>query len=134
VGLGGRGLYGFLGAEFTPHRYERLEVHVDVLEQSNATADPVLSAAKTGLPHDYVGGVLAGALHEPTLLGAGVLRFRWAAVHDVDSSWEVFRLLAVGVGRLLSLPETATEIPGDLLPYFGGTLPDSPGSRAQPPS
>jgi hypothetical protein len=90
VGLGGRGLCGLLGAEFTPHHYERLEVRVDVLEQVKASPDPVLSAAKTGLPHEYVGGVLAGALHEPTLLGAGILRFRWAAVHEVDSSWEVF--------------------------------------------
>jgi hypothetical protein len=79
VGLGGRGLCGLLGAEFTPHHYERLEVRVDVLEQVKARPDPVLSAAKTGLPHEYVGGVLAGALHEPTLLGAGILRFRWAA-------------------------------------------------------
>ncbi|MGQ0844091.1 MAG: hypothetical protein ACT4QF_08135 [Sporichthyaceae bacterium] len=127
VGLGGSGRYGFLGAEFAPHQYERLEVHVDVLEQGKDPPDPRVSAARIGLPHEYVGGVLAGALYEPALLGAGALRFRWAAVHEVDSSWEVFRLLAVGVSRLLSLPPDAGEIPRDLLPYFGGDLPASPG-------
>jgi ABC-type molybdenum transport system ATPase subunit/photorepair protein PhrA len=59
--------------------------------------------------------------------GPGTLTFGHAAVHEIDSSWEVFRLLAIGVVRLLGLPSDG-RIPMDLLPRFGGSVPASPGA------
>ncbi len=38
------------------------------------------------------------------MVGPGTLTFDHAAVHQIDSSREVFRLLAIGVVRLLGLP------------------------------
>jgi hypothetical protein len=127
IGLGGRGLYGLLGAEFVPHEYSYLRARVDVDESGRPSGDPVFSAASVELPHEYVGGVLAGAVQEPWLTGAGTVHFRWAAVHRVDSSWDVFRILAVGVMRLLTVDTSQAALPANLLPYFGGSRPDAPG-------
>jgi hypothetical protein len=55
------------------------------------------------------------------------MTFDHAAVHEIDSSWEVFRLLAIGVVRLLGLPSDG-GIPMDLLPRFGGSVLASPGA------
>jgi hypothetical protein len=83
--------------------------------------------ARVGLPLEYAGGVLAGAFAEPAMVGPGTLTFDHAAVHEIDSSWEVFRLLAIGVVRLLGLPPDG-RILVDLLPRFGGSEPPSPGA------
>ena len=61
------------------------------------------------------------------MVGPGTLTFDHAAVHEIDSSWEVFRLLAIGVVRLLGLPPDG-RIPVNLLPGFGGSEPASPGA------
>lgn len=126
VGFGGHGEYGLLGASYEPHEYPYLRVAVHATQGTGRRAHRPFDAARVGLPHEYVGGVLAGALQEPDGLGPGTLSFKWAAVHEVDSSWEAFRLLAIGVVRLLSLP-VDSGIPDDLLPYFGGQKPLAPG-------
>jgi len=56
-----------------------------------------------------------------------LLTFDHAAVHETDSSWEMLRLLAIGVVRLLGLPP-GDRIPIGLLPRFGGSEPASPGA------
>lgn len=127
VGLGGGGEYGLLGASFEPHDYPYLRVAVAATQRAEHRAQQPFDAARIGLLHEYAGGVLAGALQEPHRLGPGTLSFKWAAVHEVDSSWEVFRVLAIGVVRLLSLP-LDSSIPDDLLPYFGGEKPPAPGT------
>jgi hypothetical protein len=76
---------------------------------------------------EYAGAVLAGAFQEPDLVGPGTLTFDHAAVHQIDSSREVFRLLAIGVVRLFGLPYDG-RIPEDLLPRFGGSESPSPGA------
>jgi hypothetical protein len=72
---------------------------------------------------EYVGGVIAAAT-EGAALGPGTLVFDQAATHEVDSSWEVYRLLAIGVIRLLARGSDAP--PDDVLPYFGGSTPPAP--------
>jgi hypothetical protein len=128
VGHGGKSSSGVLGATFTPHSYRDLRTSVPAtIDQGRACPKP-FNGFTVDLPHEYVGGVLSGAMHEPMTLGAGHLMFRWAATHRVDSSWEAFRLLAVGVVRLLGAAP-GQEVPGDLLPYFGGSLPAQPGGE-----
>jgi hypothetical protein len=126
AGFGGHGEYGFLGATFEPHEYPYLQVSVVATRKPGGRAAKPFQDASVGLPHDYVGGVLIGALQEPDRAGPGRLTFNHAAVHEIDSSWEVFRLLAIGVVRLLSLPSEVDEVPQDLLPLFGGSRPESP--------
>jgi hypothetical protein len=122
------GEYGVLGARFEPHKYPFLRVFVAVTLGAQARGVPgQFGEARVGLPMEYVGGVLAGALQEPDLIGPGTLTFDHAAFHEVDSSWEMFRLLAIGVVRLLGLPSDG-PIPMDLLPRFGGSEPASPGA------
>lgn len=94
--------------------------------QSGAACPAPFSAARVGLPHEYVGGVLVGAAQEADRVGPGTATFGWAAVHAVDSSWEMFRVLAVGVVRLLSIGPVV-DVPPDLLPCFGATAPEPPG-------
>jgi hypothetical protein len=117
-----------LGARFEPHAYPYLRVSVAAtLETEGRRAPDRFGHALVGLPLEYVGGVLAGALQEPDMVGPGTLTFGHAAVHEIDSSWEVFRLLAIGVVRLLGLPADG-PIPTDLLPRFGGSERASPGT------
>jgi hypothetical protein len=117
---------GVLGARFEPHEYPYLRVCVAAtLEAQGCRAAGRFGHARVGLPLEYVGGVLAGAFQEPDMVGPGTLTFDHAAVHEIDSSWEVFRLLAIGVVRLLGLPSDG-RIPRDLLPRFGGSEPASP--------
>jgi hypothetical protein len=125
---GGIGECGVLGARFEPHKYPYLRVSVaaTVGAESRRAPDRFLHA-RVGLPLEYVGGVLTGAFQEPDMVGPGTLTFDHAAVHEVDSSWEVLRLLAIGVVRLLGLPSDG-RIPMDLLPRFGGSEPGSPGA------
>jgi hypothetical protein len=128
AGFGGRGEYGVLGARFEPHEYPYLRVSVAATVEADGRRAPGrFGHARAGLPLEYVGGVLAGALLEPAMVGPGTLTFDHAAVHEIDSSWEVFRLLAIGVVRLLGLPPDS-RIPADLLPRFGGSEPPSPGA------
>lgn len=126
IGFGASGRYGVLGARFEPHEYSFLRVAVPATTSTAGPAEEPFSAGRVGLPHEYVGGVLAGALQEAERLGPGTLRFTCAAVHHVDSSWEAFRICAVGVVRLLGLAN-ADEVPSDLLPYFGDEAPPPPG-------
>lgn len=126
AGFGGHGEYGVLGATFEPHEYPYLRVMVAPTIEPGSRGFGGFGDARVGLPFEYVGGVLAGALQEPDGVGPGVLRFENAAVHEVDSSWEVFRLLGVGVVRLLSLPAGGDVT--DLLPRFGGPTPETPGA------
>ena len=127
AGFGGRGECGVLGGRFEPHEYPYLRVSVGTTAGVGITGPGRFANTRVGLPLEYVGGVLTGALQAPETLGPGTLTFDHAAVHEVDSSWEVFRLLSIGVVRLLGLPSTAA-IPGDLLPRFGGSIPVSPGA------
>jgi hypothetical protein len=60
------------------------------------------------------------------MVGAA-LTFDHAAAYEIDSSWEVFHLLAIGVVRLLGLPSDG-RIPRNLLSRFGGSEPASPGA------
>lgn len=126
-GLGGRGEYGVLGATFEPHDYPFLQASVAATTAAGSRGKGPFRAATVELPHEYVGGVLAGVLQESERLGPGRVRFSWAATHPVDSSWEAFRCLAIGVARLLALPE-GEPVPDGYLPHFGGTTPDPPGS------
>jgi hypothetical protein len=71
--------------------------------------------------------LLGGAFQEPGIVGPGMLTFDHAAVHEIDSSWEMLRLLAIGVVRLLGLPSDG-RIPMDLLPRFGGSVPGALGA------
>jgi hypothetical protein len=117
-----------LGARFAPHEYPYLQVSVAAtLEAEGRRAPERFGHARVGLPLEYVGGVLAGACQEPDVVGPGTLTFDHAAVHEIDSSWEMLRLLAIGVVRLLGLPSDG-RIPMDLLPRFGGSKPASPGT------
>jgi hypothetical protein len=61
------------------------------------------------------------------MVGPGTLTFDHAAIHEIDSSWGVFRLLAIGVMRLLGWPSDG-RLPMDLLPRFGGSEPAPPGA------
>ena len=116
-----------MGARFEPHEYPYIRVSVAATLQAEGRRAPDrFGQARVGLPLEYVGGVLAGALQEPNTVGPGTLIFDHAAVHEVDSSWEAFHILAIGVVRLLGLP-SGTTIPMDLLPNFGGSSPASPG-------
>lgn len=125
VGHGGKDSAGVLGGTYEPHDHPYIRVAAAATVVLGAKCPEPFSAARVGLPHEYVGGVLAGAAHEAHLLGPGVIRFMWGSVHEVDSSWEAFRLLAIGVVRLLS--RTAADgIPTDALPYFGGSVPATP--------
>ena len=121
--FGGRGECGVLGARFEPHEYPCLRVSVAAtVEAEGRRAPGRFGPARVGLPLEYVGGVLAGALQEPGMVGPGMLSFDHAAVHEIDGSWEMIRLLAIGVVRLLGLPP-GDRIPIDLLPRFGGSEP-----------
>ena len=125
---GGRGECGVLGARFEPHEYPYLRVSVAAtLAAEGRHAPDRFGHARVGLPLEYVGGVLAGAFQEPDIIGPGTLTFDHAAVHEIDSSWEILRLLAIGVVRLLGLPSD-DRIPMNLLPRFGGSEPASPGA------
>lgn len=124
VGLGGMDACGVLGARFEPREHRDLWVRVAATTGTGPRAPKPFDAATVGLPHEYVGGVLAGALQDADLVGPGILTFEWAAVHEVDSSWEVFRILAIGVLRLLHLPP-GSAVPDDLLPHFGAPRPRS---------
>jgi len=125
---GGRGECGVLGARFEPHEYPYLRVSVAAtLAAEGRHAPDRFGHAHVGLPLEYVGGVLAGAFQEPDIIGPGTLTFDHAAVHEIDSSWEILRLLAIGVVRLLGLPSD-DRIPMNLLPRFGGSEPASPGA------
>jgi hypothetical protein len=126
VGHGGSRSYGLLGATFEPHNYPFLRVAVAATTGEGAGCPAPFDEATVGLPHEYVGGVLAGAVREAATVGRGSVTFAGAAVHPVDSSWEVFRLLAVGVMRLLAL-RADEMIRSDMLLYFGGTSPEQPG-------
>jgi hypothetical protein len=118
---------GVLGARFEPHEYPYLRVSVAAtVEAEGRRAPDRFGYARVGLPLEYAGGVLAGALQEPDMVGPGTLTFGHAAVHEIDSSWEMLRLLAIGVVRLLGLPSEG-RIPMNLLPRFGGSEPPSPG-------
>jgi hypothetical protein len=127
VPFGGHSWYGLLGAEHTPHAHPYLRVLVDV-GGGRGTAEEPSPDAEPGLPYEYVGAVLAGAVAEPALLGAGTLHVRWAATHPVDSAWEALRVVAAGLVRLLATPG---EPPPDLLPFFGGSTPPPPGGGPQ---
>jgi hypothetical protein len=129
VGFGGHGEYGVLGARFEPHEHPYLRVRVAVTTMTGIPGEEPFTHARVGLPHEVAGGALAGILQEAERLGPGVVRLDWAAVHPVDSSWEAFRVLAIGVARLLSRPDV-THIPSDLLPHFGGQTPAAPGTPA----
>lgn len=130
VGHGGSASVGVLGASYQPHDYPYIRIGVDVTVALGRSGARPFNQVHSGLPHEYAGAVLAGAGQEARALGPGVVRFQWAAVHDVDSSWEAFRLLAVGVMRLLAVPSTEA-LPADLLPYFGGPIPP-PRPRHRP--
>jgi hypothetical protein len=125
---GAMGEHGVLGARFEPHERPYLRVFVAAtLAADGRRGLGRFGEARAGLPLEYVGAVLAGALQEPDMVGPGTLTFDHAAVHEIDSSWQVFRLLAIGVVRLLGLPPDG-PIPADLLPRFGGSAPESPGA------
>jgi hypothetical protein len=124
---GGKASAGVLGGRFEAHRYPHLRVAVAATQGMGGTIAPRFHGCRVGLPHEYVGGVLAGALQEPDRLGPGVLRIDVAAVSAVDSSWDAFRLLAIGLVRLFDV-SGGTALPPELLPYFGGTNPEPPGS------
>lgn len=123
VGHGGHGSYGVLGGSFEPHEWPYLRIRVGTAEGLGPPCPSPFEQARVGLPLEYVGGVIAAA-PLAAALGTGRVVFDQAAVHDVDSSWEVFRLLAVGVLRLLGLDQGAA--PDQVLPYFGGTKPEAP--------
>lgn len=116
-----------LGGRFEPHEYPYLQVSVATSAEFGASATGPWHLARVGVPVEHVGGVLAGALQEPDRLGPGRLVITHGAGHDVDSSWEAFRLAAIGLVRLLALP-VDSPIPTDLLPRFGGEAPAAPGS------
>ena len=114
-----------MGARF---EYPFLRVSVAATLQAEGRHAPDrFGHARVGLPLEYVGGVLAGVFQEPDIIGPGTLTFDHAAVHEIDSSWEMLRLLAIGVVRLLGWPAD-DRIPTDLLPRFGGSVPASPGT------
>jgi hypothetical protein len=115
-------------ARFVPHGYPYLRVSAAAnVGPPGGRAPAPFGHARVALPLEFARGVLAGALQEPDLVGPGELIFDHAAVHEIDSTWEVFRLLATGVVRLLGLPP-ASGIPVDLLPRFGGYEPAPLGS------
>lgn len=125
IGHGGKGSYGLLGATYEPHDYPFLQISVSATSDLGAQCPDPFNAARVGVSHEFVGGVLAGASQEAGRLGPGSVQFLWGAVHEIDSSWEVFRALSIGVVRLLSR-DPSDGIPTDVLPYFGGSLPPAP--------
>ena len=74
--MGGIGEGGVLGARFEPHEYPYLRVSVAATTEAGGRRAPGrFLHARVGLPLEYVGGVLAGALQEPGLVGPGTLTF-----------------------------------------------------------
>lgn len=64
---GAMGECGVLGARFEPHKYPYPRVSVAAtLEAGDRRAPGRFLHARIGLPLEYVGGVLAGALQKPT--------------------------------------------------------------------
>lgn len=128
VGHGGKWSCGVLGATFEPHEWPYLRLRVGASVSAGPWCPPPFENARVGLSMEYVGGVLAAA-PESAALGPGTVVFDQAATHEVDSSWEVFRLLGIGVLRLLA--RDANDPPDDVLPYFGGSTPLGPGFNVQ---
>jgi hypothetical protein len=108
VPVGGRALYGLLGAEFRPGGgAEGLTLRVDV-SPGNGPGLPWALAAeiddvREGLPEAYVSGVLDGAATHA--LGPGTLHFRWAAHGAAGSSEAIFRRIAQMVVTTLARAE-----------------------------
>src|SRR5215218_6064476 len=71
----GHGGHGFLGATFEPHEYPYLRVTVAATVETGSPGPGSFASTRVGLPLEYAGGVLAGALQEPDRVGPGTLRF-----------------------------------------------------------
>ena len=74
VGHGGSRSYGLLGATFEPHNYPFLRVAVAATTGEGAGCPAPFDEATVGLPHEYVGGVLAGAVRG---------RHSWSRFRDI---------------------------------------------------
>jgi hypothetical protein len=119
IPTGPRSLYGALGATFSPGITGQLLVQVATSAEDGELVASALTGrldeVHIGLPQEYAGAVLEGAVNteEIHLLGPGILRFDHAAHGYVSSAQVIFRRVARTVVRLLCLDEGAAS-EGDL--------------------
>ena len=104
---GPRGLYGLLGAKFTPHDSRELLVQVALSSNDGTSIDwslaSGLDSVQSGLLPRYADGILAGIMETEEIhaLGAGVLRFDYAAHGQIGSTSIVFQQLGRALVRLI---------------------------------
>jgi hypothetical protein len=115
IPTGPRSLYGALGAMVTPGACGQLLVQVAISPLDGELVASALTGrmdeVHIGLPQEYAGAVLEGAVNteEIHLLGPGILRFNHAAHGEVSSAQVIFRRLARTVVRLLCLDTEAVS-------------------------
>ncbi len=105
VPVGGRVLYGILGATLSPTPGDMIcvrvlkSIDIDVMVPWSLASR--VDSVYIGLPDEYSAGVLEGASPNATILGPGTLTFNRAAHGLVGSSHAFFKRLATIVVDLL---------------------------------
>lgn len=113
IPAGGRAYYGALGAEFVPAPVKQLVVQVPIsLDEGQIIPNTLagrLDTVYTGLPQEYLQGVLNGVMNsvEMPFLGSGTLRFCRSAHGSLGSSIKFFGILTTLVIKLLLLERQA---------------------------
>jgi hypothetical protein len=116
IPVGGRILYGLLGAQFIPNNSGNFSIEVLVSTNTESVFQQSIAAnldkVRVGLPREYSQSVIDGVLYSLDkksleILGSGVLRFDKAAHGEIGSSNKFFRKIAATVVQLLMLDKTS---------------------------
>jgi hypothetical protein len=112
---GPKSSYALLGAELVEANVAGLEISVSVNSVGapfSASLAQKLNEVKIGLPNEYAGAVVRGAVRCAEEVGAPVQRklwFRWAAHGFVNSSPYIFEQVSEMVLRFLTIPSGGEE-------------------------